>query len=253
MSALFFFEIMNINDFLLAALAVMILGISKSGVHSISVVTVTMLAYVFGSKSSTGILLPMMIAADIVAVWHYRSDVQWGHLKRLLPWIVIGIVFGAWFGKDVEEVVFKKVMAGIILFSVVLLFWFEAKTAKKVPTHWTFASTMGLGAGFTTMVGNLAGGLSNVYFLSMRLMKNEFIGTAAWLYFIVNIIKLPFHIFWWKTVRTDSLLINLMLLPFMLLGFFIGLRIVRTMGEGKYRQMILWLTAVSTLFTLSRL
>ena len=231
----------------LAILSAVILGISKAGINSISIITVTALAYVFGSKTSTGILLPMLLLADIFAVLRFKRHTQWRYLLRMLPWMLAGVVAGAWIGRDIDEKVFKKVMAAIILTSVVIMFWQERKKTAHIPHHWSFAGVMGLGAGFTTMVGNLAGGFSNVYFLSMRLPKNEFIGTAAWLFFIVNAFKLPFHIFSWKTVNADSVAINVVLLPFLIAGFYTGLQIVRSVAEDRYRQLILWLTASSVL------
>lgn len=231
----------------LAVLSAVILGISKAGVSSISMLTVTALAWVFGSKTSTGILLPMLVMADVFAVLRFKRHTQWRYLLRMLPWMLAGVVLGAWLGRDIDERVFKKIMAAIILASVAIMFWQEQKKTARIPHHWSFAGVMGLGAGFTTMVGNLAGGFSNVYFLSMRLPKNEFIGTAAWLFFIVNAFKLPFHIFSWKTINADSIAINVVLLPFLIGGFYIGLRIVRSVAEEHYRQLILWLTASSVL------
>ena len=67
---------------------------------------------------------------------------------------------------------------------------------------------MGLLSGFTSMIGNLAGSFADIYFLAMRLPKNEFIGTAAWLFFIINVFKLPFHIFIWKIVTFETLCLN---------------------------------------------
>lgn len=231
-----------------AIVASVILGISKAGINAISIVTVTMLAYVFGSKSSTGILLPMLIAADVLAVFHYKRHTQWPHLARMLPWMALGVLLGTWFGKDIDEHLFKKLMAVIILFTVAMMIWFEQKKQVYIPEHWTFAAGMGTSAGFTSMVGNLAGGFSNIYFLSMRLSKDHFIGTAAWLFMLVNTFKLPFHIFFWKTVNTSSIAINLVLLPFLITGFFIGIRMVRVMAEERYRKMIMWLTAAGVLF-----
>lgn len=234
----------------LAIISAVILGISKAGVSSISIITVTSLAYLFGSKTSTGVLLPMLIVADVFAVFWFKRHTQWHYLIRLLPWMAVGILLGVWLGRDIDERIFKKLMAAIILISVGVLFWQQRKTRDEVIHHWAFAGIMGLGAGFTTMVGNLAGGFSNVYFLSMRLPKDHFIGTAAWLFLLVNCFKLPFHIFSWKTITTDSLTINLALLPFLIAGFFAGLFIVKTMEEERYRQLILWLTASSVLLIL---
>ncbi|HUH48054.1 MAG TPA: TSUP family transporter, partial [Arenibacter sp.] len=97
-----------------------------------------------------------------------------------------------------------------------------------------------------------AGDFSNIYFLAMRLPKNEFIGTAAWLFFIVNLIKLPFHIFVWKTIGLETLLIDLKLVPTIFLGLFVGVQLVKTIKDQFYRKMILVLTAAGALLILFR-
>lgn len=102
------------------------------------------------------------------------------------------------------------------------------------------------------MIGNLAGAFSNIYFLAMRLPKNEFIGTAAWLFLIINIVKLPFHYYVWETISKESLLINLKLAPLILVGLFVGVRMVKLIKEGLYRKMILLLTALGAVLILFR-
>ena len=107
-------------------------------------------------------------------------------------------------------------------------------------------------AGFTTMIGNLAGPVSNIYFLAMRLPKNEFIGTAAWLFFIINVFKLPFHIFVWETVSMETLVLNSVMIPAMVIGFLIGVRIVKMISNINYRRFILFVTALGGLILLFR-
>ena len=236
----------------LAILSALLVGISKAGLSSISVITVTTMAWVFGSKSSTGILLPMLIASDILAVLHYKRAVDWGSLWRLLPWVIIGILVGVWVGKDLDEAMFKKVMAAIVLVVVVGMFWLEKRPLKHVSESKTFAGIMGIATGFTSMIGNQAGGFATVYFLSMRLAKNNFIGTNAWLFFCVNLFKLPFHIFSWQTIHVSSLSINLVLLPFCIIGFYLGVFIVKKIDEKYYRPLIMWLTALAAVFVFLR-
>ncbi|BAO75323.1 hypothetical protein [Winogradskyella sp. PG-2] len=65
--------------------AVFLLGLSKSGIKGISIVIVVILAFVFGEKTSTGILLPMLICADILAVIYYNRHAQLGIIKKLIP------------------------------------------------------------------------------------------------------------------------------------------------------------------------
>jgi hypothetical protein len=132
------------------------------------------------------------------------------------------------------------------------MYWWDMRKSKAVPTHWAFGGFIGILAGVTTMIGNLAGAFSNIYFLAMRLPKNEFIGTAAWLFLIINVVKLPFHFYVWETIRMESLLINLKLAPAVLVGLFIGVRLVKLLREGFYRKMILMLTALGAVLILFR-
>lgn len=236
----------------LALLAAVIVGISKAGVKGIAIIIVTLLAIVFGGKASTGILLPMLIVGDIFAVIYYHRHTQWKYLWRLLPWMAAGVLLGVWVGKDLPEATFKQGMAVIILLTVVMMFWWDRQKNVKVPDNKWFAAVMGLSAGFTTMVGNLAGAFSNLYFLAMRLPKDEFIGTAAWLFFIINLFKLPFHIFVWQTITWDTLAINLRLIPGILAGLWLGVFLVKKIKDHHYRQMILVLTAIGALVILLR-
>jgi len=131
-----------------------------------------------------------------------------------------------------------------------MMYLWDTRKTKVVPTHWAFGGFIGIMAGITTMIGNLAGAFSNIFFLAMRLPKNQFIGTAAWLFFIINIFKMPFHIYVWKTVTMNTLFINLKLVPAIMLGVFAGIRLVSYIKEGFYRKMILILTAVGAVLIL---
>ena len=230
--------------FTIALGAAFILGIAKSGVKGLAVLIVTGLALVYGAKESTGILMPLLICGDILAVIYYNRHVKWIYLIKLLPWMVAGVLAGVLLGKNLPEDLFKSGMAIIILISVVTMYYWERKTDRKVPTHWSFAALMGIVAGFTTMVGNLAGAFSNIYFLAIKLPKNEFIGTAAWLFFIINLFKVPFHIWSWGTINGESFQISLSLIPSVVLGFGLGVFLVKKIKNENYRQLILLLTGL---------
>ena len=233
-------------------LAAFILGFSKSGIKGIGIIIILILAFVFGEKSSTGILLPMLIAADIVAVRYYNRHTQWRFIKKLLPAMVIGVLVGVWVGDFISETTFKRVMAFIIISSIGIMWYFEKLKSTQAPQSKWFSSTAGFLAGFTTMIGNLAGPISNIYFLAVRLPKNQFIGTAAWLFFIINVFKLPFHFFIWKTVTLESLALNLVVVPAILAGFFLGAKLVKHISNVNYRRFIIIVTALGGLIILFR-
>jgi len=242
----------TITAWTLALTAAFVIGISKAGIKGIAIINVTLMALAFGAKESTGLIVPLLVVGDAFAVIYYNRHAQWKYIVAFLPWMILGILIGTAIGKDLPEKTFKISMSVIILGTVIMMYWWDRKKSKNVPTHWAFAGFIGTMAGITTMIGNLAGAFSNIYFLAMRLPKNEFIGTAAWLFFIVNIFKLPFHIFIWKTITPETLLINLKLVPGIVLGIIVGVRLVKIIKEQFYRKMILVLTAVGAFLILFR-
>jgi len=239
-------------EWLLAFLGAILLGIGKAGLKGIGIVIVTIMAIVFGGKQSTGVLIPMMVVADVFAVIYYHRHTQWKFLIKLLPSMVIGVLLGVWLGNDISDILFKQLMAVLILGIVVVMIYMDRKKTNEIPSSKIFSNSIGLLSGFTSMIGNLAGSFSTIYFLAMRLPKNEFIGTAAWLFFIINVFKLPFHIFVWKTVSSESLIINLILVPGIIFGFYVGIKLVKLINNEIYRKFILLVTGIGAIVILFR-
>ena len=246
------FSDLTLAAWMLALLAIFIQGLSKAGIKGTAVLSVTVLALALGARQSTGLLVPILVVGDIFAVIYYHRHTRWSYIAKFLPWMIGGILIGVWVGKDLPETLFKWAMAAIIIGSVAVMAWWDLRKSQRVPTHWAFGGFVGLLAGFTTMIGNLAGAFSNIYFLAMRLPKNEFIGTAAWLFLIINVFKLPFHIFVWKTIDAEAVKISLGLLPGLALGLLTGIWLVRRIREGFFRRLILILTAAGAVLILLR-
>lgn len=236
------------GNWVLILLAAFIIGLSKAGLKGIDMLSVTLMALVFGGKTSTGIVLPLLCVADIAAVMYYHRHAQWKYFWKLLPWMAIGILIGVYTGKDLNEAVFRKIMALIIIITAIIMVIMELRKRDKIPTHKLFVAGTGLVSGFTTMLGNLAGAFSNIYFLAMRLPKNDFIGTAAWVFLVINLFKLPFQVWYWKNITTVSLQTDLLLLPALVLGFWAGLKIVARIKDDNYRKVVIVLTLIGAIF-----
>jgi hypothetical protein len=97
------------------------------------------------------------------------------------------------------------------------------------------------------MIGNAAGPVFNLYFLSMKLPKKEFIGTGAWLYLIMNTGKLPLQVLVWKNITMKSLVVSLIPVPVIALGIFLGIYIVRLLPEKAYRYFVIVTTLLTSL------
>jgi len=232
----------SITNMVLIVTGAFIIGLSKAGLKGIDMLNVTIMALVFGGKASTGIVLPLLCIADIAAVMYYNRHAQWLHFWKLIPWMAAGILIGVVAGKDLNEMIFSKIMALIIFVTVFIMIIMEIRKTQSVPTHTLFVAGTGVVSGITTMLGNLAGAFSNIYFLAMRMTKNDFIGTAAWVFLVINLFKLPFQVFYWKNITMNSLKTDLFLLPALALGFLAGLKIVKIIKDDHYRKVVILLT-----------
>ena len=240
---------LGINQWLWLFLCACLIGMAKTGLSGFGNLVVPILAATLGGKASVGILLPILIFADIFAVSYYNRHAQWGHVLKLLPWAIVGIFIGFYFGKKINDEQFKQVIAVLVIVGIVIVIVQDVfKNKLNVPSHWSFAALLGLAGGFATMVGNAAGAIMSLYLLSMRLPKQNFIGTAAWFFFIVNVFKVPLHVFWWKTITLQTFTIDLITLPAIILGVFIGIKTVGILSEKVYRIFIIASTIVAAIF-----
>lgn len=244
----FFSHHFTVTDLILFYIVGICVGMSKAGVHGAGMISVPLLAAIFGGRLSSGILLPMLVIADVMGVKYYHQHASWKHLKILFPWAAIGVVAGAVTGSYIDDEIFKMVMASIIVISVMIMIWLQRGHKEDVPHYFWFAALMGVAGGFTSMVGNLAGAVMAVYLLAMRLPKNIYIGTTAWFFLVTNWFKVPFHVFVWKTISVDSVLLDLTAIPAIALGVYLGIIIVKKIPEHLYRWFIIVTTLIAAGF-----
>lgn len=235
-------------QWVLLGISGLLIGMSKTGISGVGLMVVPLLANAFGGRPSVGLLLPILILADIFAVSWYNRHAQWKHILRLLPWAFVGIITAAIVGKNISDQTFNKLLAILVLGGVAVLVWRDLRSDKlKIPQSRWFAGGMGLLGGFSTMIGNAAGPVLALYLLSMRLPKNIYIGTGAWFFFIVNLSKVPLHVWSWKTITVNSFLLDLLMIPAITAGAFLGIWLVRLLPEKFYRILVIVTTLLSAL------
>ena len=219
-------------------IASFLLGLSKAGIKGPGVAIVGLVAVDFGAKNSTGLLLPLLMFADVLAVIYYNRYADWRHLKKFIPFMMVGVIVASVFGQSIDESTFRYWMIFIIIAGLILLLLRDFYWQNIVPRHRLFSDSLGFSAGFTSMLGNLAGPFANIYFLSQKLEKNVFIATAAWVFLIINWFKFPFHYFMWKTINLQTLLIDVYLIFPLLAGFVTGIYIVKLLSDQLYQYII---------------
>ncbi len=232
--------------FLLSALTI---GMSKAGLSGLGLAMVPMMALIFGARESTGVILPILITADIMAVTYYRSHAVWKHIIRVIPWAAAGIVIALITGNLIDDNQFRLILLTIVWIMLILMLANDLRQKKgtDIPENHLFASVMGLAGGFSTMIGNAAGPVFTLYFLAMHLPKKEFIGTGAWLFLILNVGKLPLQAVVWKNITLNTLKAGLIAAPVLILGFFLGIWIVKLLPEKIYRYFVIVATLATSL------
>lgn len=248
MISLFSFTL-SYADVLIILSVALLTGMAKTGIHGAGMISVPLMASVFGGHLSSGVMLPILILADVFGIFYYHRHASWPSLRVLFPAAAAGVALGTITGSFIDDTTFRIVMAVTILVSVFLMIALEQRK-EKIPHHPAFVVGMGAAGGFTSMVGNLAGSVMAVYFLSARLPKNQYIGTTAWFFAFINIFKVPFHVFAWKTISLDSVFLDLLTLPVILLGALLGIALVKRFSDRLYRWFIIGMTLVASVLML---
>ncbi|MDH5607924.1 MAG: sulfite exporter TauE/SafE family protein [Cyclobacteriaceae bacterium] len=229
---------LTFTDWIWIIVCALFVGMSKTGLGGLGMLVVPVMAGIFGAKPSTGIVLPMLVMADVFGVRYYHQHAEVRQLFKLIPSTLAGVVAGIFIGDWLDEGQFQLLLAVIILIGIVLMLLNFNRT-RQLPHHTFLAVLAGFLGGFTTMIGNAAGPVMSIYFLTMGFDKNKFIGTGAWFFLFVNVFKVPFHVLIWETITWQTIRLDLLLLPVIVLGAYAGIWVVRRIPERPYRVFIL--------------
>ncbi|WP_218974389.1 sulfite exporter TauE/SafE family protein [Streptomyces sp. NP160] len=248
-------------DWALLALGGLVIGFSKTAFSGLGTLVAVIFALVLPTRASTGAIVPLLIVGDVIAVSLYRRHADWKLLVRLLPYLIGGLLLGVVFLDSVDDVVLRRFLGVLLLVLAAMQLRSLLRpaapteepgvvTAPSGPETWgparrrVTAALAGGGAGFATMVANAAGPISSMYLLVMRVSKMAFVGTAAWLYAIVNVTKVPFSV-QLGLIDPQSLLLDLLLVPALLVGAFVGVKVLRRVPQQLFTNLTLVLTALS--------
>jgi uncharacterized membrane protein YfcA len=219
-------------------------GLAKTGIAGLGILPIALFANVLPARESTGAILPLLLCGDVFGVTFFRKHASWPHLWRLFPWVIAGVIAG-YFALDRVNNEQVQRMIGFILLAMLALHWWRGRKqgdwAAHIPHSMWFTASMGILAGFTTMVANAAGPVMILYLLAIDLPKLAFIGTGAWFFLLVNLFKVPLSaqlgLITPASLRMDAVLV-LALIP----GALLGPRIVHRINQRVFENMVLILT-----------
>ena len=230
------------------AFSAILIGMAKTGLPGFGILVIPIFAAIFPAKQSTGLVLPMLIIADLFAVTYYKRHAIWSHLMRMLPLAAVGVVIGAWALDHVNDGQLRPIIGTIVLVMLAANYWRQRKLKEDtaIPKSLWFTVGMGISAGITTMMANAAGPIMTIYLVAMRLPKEAFIGTGAWYFCIINCFKVPFSAAQGLITR-DSLMANLAMTPFIIIGALAGIRLVNRIPDHLFTAIVQVLAAIGAL------
>ena len=239
---------LTLTQWLLAILGAAGLGVGKAGLSGMSLLHVLIFAFLFGARESTGVVLPMLLVGDVIAVTVYHQHSRWDYVRRMLPPACVGVIAGAAWMRGLDDAAFRPTIGWIVFVLSVL----QAARMQRpdwfgdLPHSRGFAWTLGFVAGATTMLANAAGPVFALYCLAVMLPKFELVGTTAWFFFIINLFKVPFS-YRLGLIHSHTLLLNLALVPAVLAGVLGGRSIIARLPQQLFDRLLLAFAAVAAL------
>jgi uncharacterized membrane protein YfcA len=231
---------MEPHDFALGLVAAFCIGLSKAGFSGVSLVSVVLLADAFGARESVGLALPMLIAADLMAVRAFLNHGSWRPVWKLLPPTLLGLLAGWWLLGVMNDAAVERAI-GICVLTMVLVQGLR-RIAPAAFERIAHSHGLGVAAGFSgglaTMLANAAGPIIQLYLMARSLPKMELLGIAARFFLLVNLIKVPMNT-QLNLIQPDSLLINLWLLPGIVVGILAGRWLVDHVPQRLFEWLIL--------------
>ena len=230
---------------LVLALCALLIGFAKTAIGGMGLIAVVLASQVVATKDSTAVVLVMLLVGDLVATWTYRHDVDWRLILRLFPPVLVGIGAGALFLNWVDGPTLKRTMGVIVLVLLVLGLWPDKLAAHRPSVGLAYGGL----AGFTTMVANGGGPPMSLYLLARKYDKLRFLGTTAWFFFAVNLIKVPFSVAG-GILRADTALIAAVLAPLVLVGAWIGRLAIKKIDQLTFERLVTVFVAIAAAYLL---
>lgn len=227
------------------AFSALLIGFSKTSVGGLGILAVPLMAIAVPGPASTGLLLPILVMADAMAVIAYHRSCEWPVILRIFPITAIGVCIGYLIMDFLPHAIFSPILGTIILVMLTVSLILEkhpvSPTGNRIIT-WG----VGICAGISTMVANAAGPLMGIYLLQQGLPKNNFVGTRACYFLMLNLFKLPFSA-QLGFITLSSLKINLYASPLIVIGALIGVAVIKFINVSLFKWIVRIAATVSAI------
>ena len=228
----------NLLFFLTVVPAIILYGIAKSGLGgSMTLISVPLMTIVMPLNQALGIILPILIFLDFIAVYKYRKEFDLGTLKLMVPFAAVGILIGSFTFSYLSEELLKFIIGLMGFLFASHYFFFKKDKELKLRKNFFKGGICSIVAGFTSFCVHAGGTPTSLYLLPLRMKKEIYVGTRIFFFTFVNLIKLPLYINL-SMMNLETFKQSLILFPVALIGILIGYQLLRIIEENFFYNIL---------------
>lgn len=223
----------------MACLAVMILGMAKGGFFGLGALATPVLAVALPPGTAAAILLPVLLAQDIVTVWAYRASWDRWIIAWMLPGAVVGIALATVFVATVDEALLIGALGIITFIFGVYRLWLERGGRIAAPSNspgWVGAF-FGVAVGVTSQIAHAGGPPFQMWVTPRRLDHHTYAGTNSVLFAMINWIKVPGFVAL-GGLNMQTLVAGVALMPLAIITTLLAVRIIRRLDTARFYTLI---------------
>jgi uncharacterized membrane protein YfcA len=235
------------------AVVICLIGLSKGGFGGTTGVLATpLMALVIPANQVIGLLLPILMIADVFAVTSHWKRWDQKLVILLLPGAVTGVLIGTLFLTSVSPLVLRRGL-GVIALLFVFYKLFEQSilgSTEYQAQNW-HGLAAGVAAGFSSSLAHTGGPPITIYLLMQKITPRAFVATAALFFTVLNWIKVPSY-FYADLFDFKLLWRVAWLLPLLPISVWLGKWAAIRINKLTFDRIIIFFLAVSGVWLLVR-
>lgn len=240
-------------DLLLLSVAAFFTGLSKAGFGGgLGTLVAPLLSLRMPSRKVIGLLLPMLLASDVVNIFLFWGHWQLHHWLWVTPASALGIALGSRILRNLDERALRLTIGGVAVGFALLQLARDPRAAQPwwVSAYW-FGASMGILAGLFSTLAHVGGVLVVMYLVTQGMAPVEFVATTTSIYVCQNTMKLYPYLAQ-KLITREGLIMNAKLAPLLLIGALIGRWLSHNVDPRAFNRVVLQLMLLSGAFLLSQ-
>ncbi|MGH6787298.1 MAG: sulfite exporter TauE/SafE family protein [Novosphingobium sp.] len=226
----------------MAVLAVFVLGLAKGGFSGVGALATPLLALALPPATAAALLLPVLLAQDVISVWTFRASWDRWIVLWMLPGAALGVALGTLYAAAVDEARLLLALGAITLCFGLYRLWLERGgrvVAASSSPGWV-GSLFGIATGVTSQIAHAGGPPFQMWVAPRRLPHLRFVGTSTMVFAAINWMKVPSYLALGALDR-QVLTAAAALIPLAVVSTLVAVRIIRRLDSARFYRIVYWL------------